>query len=54
MDSSLIINRIKKAIHSNDPKTEAFLFGSGARGDNRLDSVVNRLYYSCFYAVIAL
>ena len=38
MDSNLIIDRIKKSIYSNDPKADAYLFGSRARGDNRLDS----------------
>lgn len=38
MNKSLIINRIKKTIHDKDPKAEAFLFGSRARGDNRSDS----------------
>lgn len=35
---NLIISRIKKTIHSNDPRADAFLFGSRARGDNRPDS----------------
>ena len=38
MDSNLIIDRIKRIIHSNDPKADAYLFGSRARGDNRSDS----------------
>jgi uncharacterized protein len=38
MNKSLIINRIKKTIHDKDPKADAFLFGSRARGDNRTDS----------------
>lgn len=38
MNKSLIINRIKKTIHDKDPTADAFLFGSRARGDNRLDS----------------
>lgn len=38
MESNLIISKIKKTIHSNDPKANAFLFGSRARGDNRPDS----------------
>lgn len=38
MNKSLIINRIKKTIHDKDPKADAFLFGSRARGDNRSDS----------------
>jgi uncharacterized protein len=38
MNKSLIINRIKRTIHEKDPKADAFLFGSRARGDNRSDS----------------
>jgi len=38
MNKSLIINRIKKTIYDKDPKADAFLFGSRARGDNRSDS----------------
>jgi predicted nucleotidyltransferase len=38
MRKNLIINRISKSIHANDPKADAFLFGSRARGDNRKDS----------------
>ena len=38
MNSSLIINKIKETIHNKDPKADAFLFGSRARGDNRPDS----------------
>ncbi len=38
MTSSLIINKIKETIHNKDPKADAFLFGSRARGDNREDS----------------
>lgn len=38
MNQSLIIDRIKKTIHEKDPNAEAYLFGSRARGDNRLDS----------------
>ena len=33
-----MINRIKQIIYDSDPKAEAFLFGSRARGDNRSDS----------------
>ena len=38
MNNNLIISRIKDAIHHMDPKADAFLFGSRARGDNRSDS----------------
>ena len=38
MRENLIIDRISKSIHSKDPKAEAFLFGSRARGNNRNDS----------------
>ena len=38
MNKSLIINRIKRTIREKDPKADAFLFGSRARGDNRSDS----------------
>jgi len=38
MNKKLIINRIKQTIHDKDPKADAFLFGSRARGDNRSDS----------------
>ena len=38
MEGNLIISRIKKTIHSNDPNAVAFLFGSRARGDNKPDS----------------
>jgi predicted nucleotidyltransferase len=31
-------NKIAQTIHSKDPKAEAFLFGSRARGDHRKDS----------------
>jgi uncharacterized protein len=38
MNKNLILNRIIKTIHDKDPKADAFLFGSRARGDNRSDS----------------
>ena len=38
MNSKIIISRIKESIHSKDPKAEAFLFGSRARGEERTDS----------------
>ena len=38
MNSNIIISRIKESIHSKDPKAEAFLFGSRARGEERPDS----------------
>ena len=38
MNKKLIISRIKQTIHDKDPKADAFLFGSRARGDNRSDS----------------
>jgi predicted nucleotidyltransferase len=43
MNKSLIINRIKRTIREKDPKADAFLFGSRARGDNRSDSDWNIL-----------
>ena len=36
MNTSQIINRIKKTIRDKDPSANAFLFGSRARGDNYL------------------
>lgn len=38
MIKNSIIRKIKETIHSKDPEAEAFLFGSRARGDNRIDS----------------
>ena len=38
MGSDVILENIKKAIHRQDPKAQAFLFGSRARGDNKPDS----------------
>lgn len=38
MNSNIIISRIKETIHSKDPKAEAFLFGSRARGEAQPDS----------------
>ena len=38
MEKNILLDRIKQTIHGNDPKAEAFLFGSRARGDNRSDS----------------
>jgi len=38
MNSSVIISRIKETIQNKDPKAEAFLFGSRARGEERPDS----------------
>ncbi len=38
MNQDHIINNISRTIHNTDPDAEAFLFGSRARGDNRLDS----------------
>lgn len=38
MKKNVILDRISKAIHNQDPNAEAFLFGSRARGDNRKDS----------------
>lgn len=35
---NVLKERIKKAIHDKDPRAEVYLFGSRARGDNRLDS----------------
>ncbi|MDP4812355.1 MAG: nucleotidyltransferase domain-containing protein, partial [Saprospiraceae bacterium] len=38
MLSNLIVSKIAKTIHDNDPLAEAYLFGSRARGDAELDS----------------
>lgn len=38
MDRNIVLNRIKNTIHRNDPKADAYLFGSRARGNNRPDS----------------
>ena len=38
MSSDVILENITKAIHRQDPKAQAFLFGSRARGDNKPDS----------------
>ncbi len=38
MDNNQIINKISKSIYAKDPNAEAFLFGSRARGDYRVDS----------------
>jgi len=38
MNSHQIINRISESIHKKDPKAEAYLFGSRARGDSKNDS----------------
>ena len=38
MSSEVIIENITKAIHTQDPTAQAFLFGSRARGDNKPDS----------------
>jgi predicted nucleotidyltransferase len=38
MSSDVILENIIKAIHRQDPKAQAFLFGSRARGDNKPDS----------------
>ena len=38
MDQKDILNRIKLDINTKDPKAEAYLFGSRARGDHRPDS----------------
>jgi uncharacterized protein len=38
MDKEQIQNKIKSAIHANDPTALAYLFGSRARGDFRPDS----------------
>jgi predicted nucleotidyltransferase len=38
MDQNLIQARITKSIHDKDPRADAFLFGSRARGDFRSDS----------------
>ncbi len=38
MNSDVILENITNAIHRQDPKAQAFLFGSRARGDNKPDS----------------
>ena len=38
MSSDVILENITKAIYRQDPKAQAFLFGSRARGDNKPDS----------------
>jgi predicted nucleotidyltransferase len=38
MSGGGILESITRAIHSQDPKAQAFLFGSRARGDNKPDS----------------
>jgi predicted nucleotidyltransferase len=38
MKTNLIIDRIRKSIYDKDPHSEAYLFGSRARGDNRKNS----------------
>ncbi len=38
MSSDVILENISKAIHRQDPKAQAILFGSRARGDNKPDS----------------
>ncbi|MDP2887559.1 MAG: nucleotidyltransferase domain-containing protein [Bacteroidota bacterium] len=38
MRKNLILDKISKSIHSKDPRAEAILFGSRARGDHRDDS----------------
>ena len=38
MDQKLIQNKITQSIHDKDPKAEAYLFGSRARGNFRPDS----------------
>jgi uncharacterized protein len=38
MKRDSFLDSITKAIYRKDPSAEAFLFGSRARGDNRIDS----------------
>lgn len=38
MEHNLIQDRISYTIHDKDPLAEAYLFGSRARGDSRVDS----------------
>jgi uncharacterized protein len=38
MSSELVLETLSNAIYKQDPKAQAFLFGSRARGDNRPDS----------------
>lgn len=38
MRANLIRNKIGQSIHDKDPRAEAFLFGSRARGDHRKNS----------------
>lgn len=38
MTEQAVLGKIKNVIHERDPKAEAFLFGSRARGDFKSDS----------------
>ena len=38
MNREIIIKKIRDTVQYNDPKADAYLFGSRARGDNRTDS----------------
>lgn len=38
MSNDIVLEYISKAIHTLDPKAQAYLFGSRARGDYRPDS----------------
>jgi predicted nucleotidyltransferase len=38
MEPAVLQKKIAKKIHQKDPKAEAFLYGSRARGDNNPDS----------------
>jgi predicted nucleotidyltransferase len=38
MKKNITKDKISKLIHDKDPNAEAFLFGSRARGDNRVNS----------------
>ena len=38
MNHQEILNRIKSGIAEKDPNAEVYLYGSRARGDNRIDS----------------
>ena len=38
MLGNLIVSKIAKTIHDNDPLAEAYLFGSRARGDSKPNS----------------
>ncbi|MBM3435734.1 MAG: nucleotidyltransferase domain-containing protein [Bacteroidetes bacterium] len=38
VNNNQVLEKIKQSVHKSNPKAEAYLFGSRARGDNRTDS----------------